>query len=31
MKRIWSYMFSVVLLVLPNVPAVAQTDAPLSA
>ncbi len=28
MKRIWSYMFSVVLLVLPNVPAVAQADAP---
>ena len=28
MKRIWSYMFSVVLLVLPNVPAVAQADTP---
>ena len=28
MKRIWNYLFSVVLLVLPNVPAVAQADTP---
>ena len=28
MKRIWSYLFSVALLILPVVPAVAQADTP---